>query len=255
MEELLKVEQLVKAYGEKRVLDHMDFSLFKGEILGFLGPNGAGKSTTVKCMTDIEQFDEGAVYYHSKRLTDAKSFLAFKKELGVVPQEIAIYMDLSAYENVSFFCSLYGYCGKNLKERVKNALTYTGLWEHRKELPSKFSGGMQRRLNIACAIAHSPRILIMDEPTVGIDPQSRNHILNTIRQLNEEGTTVIYISHYMEEIDAICDRVIIADHGVLIEEGGTKELKRKYADQGYEKLEDIFLHLTGEALRDEEGAS
>lgn len=254
MKELLKIEKLVKSYGEKKVLDHMDFTVYEGEILGYLGPNGAGKSTTVKCITDIEKIDDGAVYYKENRLSDSKSFSILKRELGVVPQEIAVYLDLSAYANVSFFCSLYGYSGKELKARVYDALSCTGLWEHRKELPSKFSGGMLRRLNIACAIAHQPKLLIMDEPTVGIDPQSRNHILNTIRKLNGEGTTVIYISHYMEEVDALCDRVMIADKGVLIEEGELNQLKKRYAEKGYEKLEDIFLHLTGEELRDEEGA-
>lgn len=250
MNKLLEVKDLSKTYGEKKVVQKINFHVMEGEILGFLGPNGAGKSTTIKMMIDVEDRDEGDIHYLGQKIE--KDGIAFKKSIGVVPQDIAYYDDLSAYDNVTFFCSLYGYSGKELKNRAKEALEFVGLWDRRKELPTKFSGGMKRRLNIACSIAHSPKLLIMDEPTVGIDPQSRNHILESIKILNERGTSVIYVSHYMEEIEAICNRVIIMDHGNVIEDMEKEALKNKYKTLGCNTLEDIFLQLTGTQLRDEE---
>ncbi len=250
MNYLLEVKELSKTYGDKKVVQKIGFQVNDGEILGFIGPNGAGKSTTIKMMIDVEPKDEGEIQYQGKNIEEGMK--NYKKSIGVVPQDIAVYDDLSAYENVKFFCSLYGYKGKDLKNRVKEALDFVGLWDRRKELPSKFSGGMKRRLNIACSIAHSPKLLIMDEPTVGIDPQSRNHIMGAIKTLNTRGTTVIYVSHYMEEIEAICGRIIIMDQGDVIEDMDKELLKNKYREQGCNTLEDIFLHLTGTALRDEE---
>lgn len=250
MKTLLEVKKLSKSYEDKRVVNELQLQLNQGEILGLIGPNGAGKSTTVKIIIDIETKDEGEIVFLGDNIEKDKQ--KYKKSIGVVPQDIAVYDDLSAYENVKFFCSLYGYTGKELKERTKEALEFTGLWERRKDFPSKYSGGMKRRLNIACSIAHSPKLLIMDEPTVGIDPQSRNHIMEAIRVLNERGTAVIYISHYMEEIETICNRVIIMDHGTVLEDMDKEELKIKYKEQGLDSLEDIFLTLTGTELRDEE---
>lgn len=247
---LLEVKNLSKAYGEKQVVQKLRLSVKEGEILGFLGPNGAGKSTTVKMIVDVETKDEGSIHFEDEDIT--RRMKSFKKQLGVVPQEIAVYEDLSAYDNVNFFCSLYGYSGRELKARVKEALEFVGLWDRRKDMPGKFSGGMKRRLNIACSIAHTPKLLIMDEPTVGIDPQSRYHILEAIRILNKRGTTVIYVSHYMEEIEALCNRIVLMDHGVVIEDMEKEALKAKYRIQGYGTLEVIFLHLTGTELRDEE---
>jgi len=156
----------------------------------------------------------------------------------------------SSYENVKFFCSLYGIKGKELKERTKDALEKVGLWNRKDDFPDSYSGGMKRRLNIACSIAHKPKLLIMDEPTVGIDPQSRNNILEVTKELREEGTTVIYTSHYMEEVEAICSKLIIMDKGIIIEEGDKEEIKLKYKKQGLNNLEEIFLSLTGTELRD-----
>ena len=201
---------------------------------------------------DVEAMDGGEILYEGRRIKE--DIIRFKKAIGVVPQEVAVYEDISAYDNVLFFCSLYGYSGKDLKKRAREALEFVGLWDRRKDLPSKYSGGMKRRLNIACSIAHSPRLLIMDEPTVGIDPQSRNHIMESIKQLNQRGTTILYVSHYMEEIEAICSRIAIMDHGTLIEDMEKEKLKIKYKEQGCTNLEDIFLTLTGTQLRDEEGA-
>lgn len=247
---LLEVKELSKTYGEKQVVQGIRFAVKKGEILGFIGPNGAGKSTTIRMIADIEARDGGEILFQGQK--KEKDQRVFKGSIGMVPQDIAVYDDLSAYDNVKFFCSLYGFHGKELKNRVKEALDFTGLWDRRKDLPVKFSGGMKRRLNIACSIAHSPKLLIMDEPTVGIDPQSRNHIMEAIRILNSRGTTVIYVSHYMEEIEAICSRIVIMDHGQIIEDMEKESLKAKYKEQDRNTLEDIFLYLTGTDLRDEE---
>lgn len=249
-ESMLQVKGITKLYDGNCVVDHINYEVKVGEILGFLGPNGAGKSTTIKMITGIEDYDEGTVCVRGKlQMHVTKEYCQL---LGVVPQDIAIYGDLSAYDNVKFFCSLYGYTKKELANRVEEALKFVGLWDRRKERPGKFSGGMKRRLNIACSIAHSPKLLIMDEPTVGIDPQSRNYIMEAIKILNQRGTTVIYVSHYMEEIEHLCDHIIIMDHGRILEDMQKNELKAKYAKQGLNNLEDIFLSITGKELRDEQ---
>ncbi len=249
MNALLEVKNLSKSYGEKKVVDRLSLKVAEGDILGFIGPNGAGKSTTIKMIIDVEEKGEGDILFQSQRTKE--NLKAFKRFIGVVPQDIAVYEDISAYDNVRFFCSLYGHKGTDLKQRTREALEFVGLWEHRSELPSKFSGGMKRRLNIACSIAHTPKLLIMDEPTVGIDPQSRNHIMESIKSLNRRGTSVIYVSHYMEEIEAICNRVVVMDHGTLLEDMEKKAFKEKYEAQGCHSLEEIFLQLTGKELRDE----
>lgn len=245
MEYILKVQELEKNYGERKAVKGISFSVKTGEILGFLGPNGAGKSTSINMIAAVVDYDRGSIYYEDKEIKRDKKSL--KRNLGVVPQDIAVFNDLSAYENVKFFCSLYGCKGGELKSNVERALKLVGLWDRKRDLPSQFSGGMKRRLNIACAIAHMPKLLIMDEPTVGIDPQSRNNILETVKKLNDKGTTIIYTSHYMEEVQQICTNLIIMDEGTIIEEGTTEQLKSKYSK---DNLEDIFLELTGKALRD-----
>ena len=245
MECILKVNGLQKSYGERLAVKGINFSVKAGEILGFLGPNGAGKSSSINMISTVVDYDKGSVYFLDKEVKTNVKY--FKQNLGVIPQDLAIFNDLSAYENVKFFCSLYGFKGKELKKNVEEALIYVGLWDRRKDLPSKFSGGMKRRLNIACAIAHKPKLLIMDEPTVGIDPQSRNNILETVKNLNNNGTTIIYTSHYMEEVENICTNLIIMDEGAIIEEGTTEQLKNKYSK---DNLEEVFLQLTGKALRD-----
>lgn len=250
MSTLLEVRNLSKTYGDKKVVQQLQFHINEGEIIGFIGPNGAGKSTTIKMIIDVETMEDGEILFLGR--STKEELTLFKRSIGVVPQEIALYEDISAYDNVKFFCSLYGYSGKELKKRVQEALEFVGLWERCRELPSKYSGGMKRRLNIACSIAHSPKLLIMDEPTVGIDPQSRNHIMESIKELNRRGTAVIYVSHYMEEIETLCNRILIMDHGNVIEDMDKQELKVKYQEQGCSTLEDIFLKLTGTQLRDEE---
>ncbi|BCZ48683.1 multidrug ABC transporter ATPase [Clostridium gelidum] len=248
MENILSIKNLKKSFGENQVVNGLSFDVNKGDILGLLGPNGAGKSTTINMIAMLLDKESGDVLFDGKDVQ--KNNIEFKKSLGLVPQDIAIFSDLTAYENVKFFCSLYGIKGKELKERTKDALEKVGLWNRKDDFPDSYSGGMKRRLNIACSIAHKPKLLIMDEPTVGIDPQSRNNILEVTKELREEGTTVIYTSHYIEEVEAICSKLIIMDKGIIIEEGDKEEIKLKYKKQGLNNLEEIFLSLTGTELRD-----
>ena len=214
---IIQVEDLVKRYDDIVAVNNVSINVKENEILGFLGPNGAGKSTTLNCILGLTKYNEGTIRIFGK--DPLKSRSEVNKDIGYVPQDIAVFEELTAYENVSFFGRLFGLRGKKLEAAVQEALEFTGLWDRRKDFPKKYSGGMKRRLNIACAIVHKPKLLIMDEPTVGVDPQSRNSILESIKKLNERGTTVIYTSHYMEEIQAICSRIIIIDMGKVIAEG------------------------------------
>lgn len=244
----LIVNNLEKSFeGGKQVINNISFKINKGESIGFLGPNGAGKTTTIRIISTLLGIDKGDVFFNDKSIR--KNPLDLKSKLGVVPQDIAVFEDISAYENVKFFCSLYGFKGKELHEKVENALSAVGLLERAKDVPSKFSGGMKRRLNIACSIAHEPEILIMDEPTVGIDPQSRNNILNTVKKLNKKGTTIIYVSHYMEEVQTLCNRIILLDHGKIIKDSSLSQLLSENMPLS---LEEIFLKMTGTKLRDAE---
>ncbi|MDI3310339.1 MAG: ABC transporter ATP-binding protein [Thermoanaerobacterium sp.] len=224
----VRFERLTKRFGDLVALDNVNLEIEEGEIYGFLGPNGAGKSTAINIICGLLKIDKGNVYVFGKEIRRDPDFT--KRNIGIVPQDIAIYGDLSAYENVSFFASLYGLRGKELKESVEMALKFVGLEDKAREMPKNFSGGMKRRLNIACAIAHRPKLVIMDEPTVGIDPQSRNHILESVKELNRMGSTIIYTSHYMEEVEAICTKISIIDHGKIIAEGTKEELESIITD-------------------------
>jgi ABC-2 type transport system ATP-binding protein len=229
MKDIILVKNLEKSYGSKKAVDGIKFSLKNGEILGLLGPNGAGKSTTLNILSTILKADRGDIVVLGHNLKeDAKTI---KQSIGIVPQDIAIYEEISAEKNVSFFASLYGLKGKELKQQVKEALELVGLYDKKSDKPRTFSGGMKRRLNIACAIAHKPKIIIMDEPTVGIDPQSRNHILDSIKVLKARGVAIIYSTHYMEEVEAIADRIIIMNEGKIIAEGTNEELKQMVNDE------------------------
>jgi len=221
----IKLKDVVKRYDSSLAVDNISLSIEKGEIFGLLGPNGAGKSTTIKMIMGLLKPNSGEINIDGINIREDE--IAVKGKLGLVPQDIAIYENLSARENVEFFGRLYGLRGKSLKDGVSEALEFTGLSEKQKEKPKKFSGGMKRRLNIACAIVHQPEIIIMDEPTVGIDPQSRNHILHSVRELNRRGSTIVYTSHYMEEVETVCDRVGIIDHGKLIACGSKNDLKKQ----------------------------
>lgn len=229
MKEILKVETLNKSYGERSVVKDLSFTIHQGEILCLLGPNGAGKSTTMNILCGLLGYEGGTITWEGEQVE--KHLNQFKQRLGVVPQELAIYEDLSARKNVSFFASLYGLSGKELSDCTERALEFVGLSEHGREKASTFSGGMKRRLNIACAIAHQPKLLIMDEPTVGIDPQSRNHILSSIKKLKAHGMTILYTTHYMEEVEEISDRILIMDSGNIIAEGTNESLKEEIFDQ------------------------
>lgn len=221
----IELRNLVKRYGSSLAVDNISLKIEKGEIFGLLGPNGAGKSTTIKMIMGLLKPNRGEIYV--KGMDVRKDSLDVKRFLGLVPQDIAIYDGITARENVEFFGKLYGLRGKNLKNGVDEALEFTGLKDKEKKKPKKFSGGMKRRLNIACAIVHQPEIIIMDEPTVGIDAQSRNHILDSVKELNKRGTTIIYTSHYMEEVETIAQRVGIIDYGKLIAVGTKDELKKQ----------------------------
>jgi ABC-2 type transport system ATP-binding protein len=229
MDSIIKVENLEKSYKKNRALDGISFDVHAGEILCLLGPNGAGKSTTINILTTALKGEKGNVFFKGRNINQIAK--AYKQNLGIVPQELALYEELSAERNVEFFAALYGVRGRELRVKVNEALKFVGLWDRKKDRAKTFSGGMKRRLNIACAIAHNPKIIILDEPTVGIDPQSRNHILKSIKELRENGATIIYTTHYMEEVEEISTRIIIIDHGKIIAEGTKESLKEKLAEE------------------------
>ncbi|SHH84966.1 ABC transporter ATP-binding protein [Clostridium grantii] len=231
---IVKINNLYKKFGDNIAVDSINITINQGEVYGLLGPNGAGKSTIINIMSGLLKMNKGSIEILQKDLGKNSKFI--KRNIGVVPQELAIYEELTAYENVKFFASLYGLKGSELKNKTFEALEFVGLKEKAKEYPKSFSGGMKRRLNIACAIAHTPKLIIMDEPTVGIDPQSRNHILKSVKKLNEKGSTIIYTTHYMEEVETICTRIGIIDHGKLIAEGTKEELKAIVTDKKNIKL-------------------
>ncbi|MGG4459708.1 ABC transporter ATP-binding protein [Brevibacillus porteri] len=228
MSHVLEIRQLTKKFGEFVAVDNMSLNVREGEIFGFLGANGAGKSTTINMIASLLRVTKGEITLLGKNIEKHSKFA--KMNIGIVPQDIAIYEDMTAYENVRFFAGLYGLRGSLLRERTEEALEFVGLADKSTSFPKNFSGGMKRRLNIACAIAHRPKLIIMDEPTVGIDPHSRNYILNSVRKLNDMGCTIIYTSHYMEEVEEICTRIAIVDHGKVIAEGSKEELKAIITD-------------------------
>ena len=249
MEIILKTKDLTKKYDNRVVVDNLNLEIQKGEIFGLLGPNGAGKSTTMNMICDIVKQTLGSVEFMGRDFRKNRKELV--KELGYIPQDLAIHGNLKAWENVELFTSLYGIRGEELKKAVQESLEYVGLSERKDDYAKSFSGGMKRRLNIACAIGHHPELLIFDEPTVGIDPQSRNFILNRIKESNRKGATIIYTSHYMEEVEAICTRIAIMDNGRIIACGTSEELKKLVTNDVEQiSLEEVFLTLTGKKLRD-----
>ena len=221
---IASMKDIVKRYGANTALDHMNMTITKGEVIGLLGPNGAGKSTAIRVLTGLTSADAGEAQLFGQKMRGQASDL--KRRIGVVPQDLALYETLSAKDNLAYFGKLYGITGSALKSRVAEVLEILGLSDVAKKAPKKFSGGMKRRLNIGCAVIHRPELLILDEPTVGIDPQSRNHILDFIEQMAREGTTVLYTSHYMEEVARLCSRILIMDAGRVIAEGGVEEITK-----------------------------
>ena len=220
---IVEVRGLVKRFGDLAAVDDVSFTIEQGEVFGLLGPNGAGKTTTISMISCLIDPTAGSITVDGNEVGTAPG--AVKAALGVVPQEIALYPTLTAAENLTFWGQMYGLSGGALKKAVAEALELAGLADRAKERIEKYSGGMKRRINIAAGILHRPRVLLMDEPTVGIDPQSRNHILETVKQLNASGMTVLYTSHYMEEVEYLCDRIAIMDHGKIIASGTLNELR------------------------------
>lgn len=220
---VIKVENLVKRYKELVALDHFNLEIKEGEVFGLLGPNGSGKSTTISCILGLLKYDKGNIEVFGKEMTP--SSYDIKKDIGVVLQNVAVFDELTVYENIDYFCSLYVADKKLRKKYVQEAIEFVGLEDFVKFYPKKLSGGLLRRLNIACGIAHKPKLIFMDEPTVAVDPQSRNNILEGIKKLNEEGATVVYTSHYMEEVEKICTRIAIMDSGQNLAIGTNEQLK------------------------------
>ncbi len=223
MSEILVVKDLVKRYKELIALDHFDMSVKEGEIFGLLGPNGSGKSTSINCILSLLEFDKGEITIFGEKMSP-KAY-DIKAKIGVVPQDVSVYRTLSVYENIDFFCGLYIKDRETRRKYVQEAIEFVALNDFVKFKPDKLSGGLKRRLNIACGIAHKPKLIFFDEPTVAVDPQSRNRILEGIEELRANGATIIYTSHYMEEVEQICDRVLIIDKGHTIAEGTIDELK------------------------------
>lgn len=231
---MLQVENVKKTFGKKEVVRGVSFSVEKGESFGLLGPNGAGKSTTISMISGLLSIDGGDVKVGGESVQ--KNAMAVKKKIGVVPQEIALYPTLSARDNLVFWGKMYGLSGRAAKNRSDEVLEYIGLSDRAKDKVGTFSGGMKRRVNIGAALMHEPELLIMDEPTVGIDPQSRNHILETVKELNKNGMTVIYTSHYMEEVEYLCERIGIIDAGKVIALGTKRDLCNRLAGGTIHKL-------------------
>ncbi len=219
---LVKVDNLVKRYGNLIALNNFNMEVREGEILGLLGPNGSGKTTAINCILSLLNYSTGKIELFGEKMTP--NSYDIKAKIGIVPQEVAIVDTLTVEENIDYFCGLYVGNRKKRKKLVEEAIQFVKLESHRKFLPKKLSGGLRRRLNIACGIVHKPKLLILDEPTVAIDAQSRNFILNGIKELNKNGTTILYTSHYLEEVETLCDRIIIMDKGENIAEGSLNEL-------------------------------
>ena len=231
---MIKAENLKKRYGNLVALDDVSFEVKKGETFGLLGPNGAGKTTTIQLLCGLLKPDSGVVTLDGKA---DPGLIEVRLSLGVVPQTLAIYEELSAEQNLHFFGRLYGLGGKQLKERVKNCLEIAGLEQRSKERVSKYSGGMKRRLNMVCSLLHEPPILLLDEPTVGVDPQSRNLIFDTIEGMKKQGRTIIYTTHYMEEAQRLCDRVAILDHGRILDLDSVENLINKHGGPSHIEAE------------------
>ena len=221
---VVKIENLVKRYKELIAVDHFDLEIKQGEVFGLLGPNGSGKTTTINCLLSLLDFDKGDIEIFGEKMSPTN--YALKKRIGVISQNVAVYDELTVYENIDYFCGLYITDKQTRKKYVDDAIKFVGLEEFIKFRPKKLSGGLLRRLNIACGIAHKPELIILDEPTVAVDPQSRNRILEGILELNAQGATVIYTCHYMEEVEQICSRIAIMDKGRKIAMGTKAELKK-----------------------------
>lgn len=223
MDNIIEVKNLVKKYKEITAINNLSFEVKEGEILGLLGPNGSGKSTTMNCILSLLNFSQGTIKIFGKEMKPDSYDI--KSKIGVIFQDVAVFEELTVYQNIDYFCGLYVKDKKTRKKYVEDAIKLVGLEDFVKFYPKKLSGGLLRRLNIACGIAHKPKLIFLDEPTVAVDPQSRNNILDGIKKLRNNGATIVYTTHYMEEVEILCDRVIIIDKGQIIAQGTTEELK------------------------------
>jgi len=246
--ELLRVQGLSYSYGERLAVRDATFSIREGEIFGFLGPNGAGKTTTIACIAGLLARWQGEILFHGVPFRPASS-PKDRLRLGLVPQDLALYQDLTARENLEFFGRLAGLSGPGLAQAVDRALALAGLEDRAGDRVARFSGGMKRRLNLAAGDLHRPELLLLDEPTAGVDPQSRNHLFETLHEIRGAGRTLLYTTHYMEEAERLCDRVGILNDGVLIGIGTPAELAAE-AGIPSRDLEEVFLKMTGRSLRD-----
>lgn len=224
MANVIEVKNLTKEYKELRAVDDLSFEVHQGEILGLLGPNGSGKSTTINCILSLLNFQKGSIQIFGQEMN--KDAYAIKRDIGVVFQDVAVFDELTVYENLDYFCGLYVKDKETRKQYIEEAIALVGLEEFLTFRPKKLSGGLLRRLNIACGIAHKPKLIFLDEPTVAVDPQSRNHILDGIKVLRDRGATIVYTTHYMEEVEILCDRVMILDKGKVLAQGSCDELKK-----------------------------
>jgi ABC-2 type transport system ATP-binding protein len=232
---LLRVEGLIKSYGTRRAVDGVSFQVLAGQTVGLLGPNGAGKSTTVSMLCGLLRPDAGQVLLDGQSVATGASDV--KRRIGLVPQDLALYEDLSGHENLRLFGALYGLKGRVLNERIERVLGLVNLLDRARDKPATFSGGMKRRLNIAAALLHDPDLLILDEPTVGVDPQSRNAIFDTLEALQAQGRALIYTSHYMEEVERLADHIVIIDHGKVLADDSPAALHRKLAAKALLRVE------------------
>lgn len=223
MEKVIEIKNLTKSYKNLKAVDNLSFDVYKGEILGLLGPNGSGKSTTINSILSLLKYESGTIKIFNKEMKPDSYDL--KRDIGVIFQEVAVFNELTVLENIDYFCGLY-ITDKNKRNKcVEDAIKLVGLENYKKFYPKQLSGGLLRRLNIACGIAHKPKLIFLDEPTVAVDPQSRNNILDGIKMLRDKGATIVYTTHYMEEAEILCDRIIILDKGKIIAEGTKEELK------------------------------
>ncbi|WP_411337809.1 ATP-binding cassette domain-containing protein [Ruminococcus gauvreauii] len=239
---MITIENLVKRYGDLLALDHLNLEIKEGEIFGLLGPNGSGKTTAINCMLALLKYDKGMIRIRGQEMKPDS--YEIKKEIGVVLQNVAVFEQMTVYENIDYFCGLYVSDKRKRKQLVEEAIAFVGLEDFVKMRPKKLSGGLLRRLNIACGIAHKPKLIFMDEPTVAVDPQSRNKILEGIMELNRQGSTIIYTSHYMEEVEQICSRIAIIDHGRVLATGTKESLKSMIKTGETITIEAVILQET-----------
>lgn len=251
MENIIEIKNLTKKFKDLTAVNDISFNVKKGEVFAFLGPNGAGKTTTIKMLTTLSNLTSGSILING--FDPTKQQEKARASFGIVFQDPSLDDELTAYENLDFHGMLYGIKGKERKERIAQLLNFVELWERRNDLVKHFSGGMKRRLEIARGFMHHPKVLFLDEPTIGLDPQTRNHIWDYLKKMNkEEGTTVFLTTHYMDEADKISDRIAIIDHGKIISQGTSEELKKRTST---DSLEEAFLELTGKEIREEKAVS